>query len=343
MERHWGLDSSAHLFSPAYIYNQIKQSSDCQGGSLISDALNLLRTSGDAPLGSFPYDSQQCDAIPGDSIKQSARMYSIADWRRVNVQDETEIKTQLAAGFPVVIGMIVDRAFSSLKGDQIYSTPDGVQAGGHAMVVVGYDDQRSAFKVINSWGTGWGDHGFGWIAYKTFRSQVREGYVAQDIVLSPPTPIPVPKPTPPPKPVAAPHVTVGTPQILHNIPVKANVPFGTAPGMQIAISGDVTGGAGHILQVVAHFNYLNGPPLLANPQEQIYRDVTGLVATGIPATPIGTDSEDLSRLTMSIPYFALNFPSTNGMNSYNLSLSIAVLLDGVVATQTPATPFLLRY
>ena len=35
-------------------------------------------------------------------------------------------------------------------------------SGGHAVVVVGYDDKLKRIKFVNSWGTGWGDHGFGY-------------------------------------------------------------------------------------------------------------------------------------------------------------------------------------
>jgi hypothetical protein len=39
--------------------------------------------------------------------------------------------------------------------------------GGHAMCVVGYDDQKygGAFEVQNSWGNDWGNGGFFWVRY----------------------------------------------------------------------------------------------------------------------------------------------------------------------------------
>ena len=37
--------------------------------------------------------------------------------------------------------------------------------GGHAIVIVGYDDEQKRVKFVNSWGAGWGDHGFGYLPY----------------------------------------------------------------------------------------------------------------------------------------------------------------------------------
>ena len=50
--------------------------------------------------------------------------------------------------------------------------------GGHAVVAAGYDDNRiirntstggpstrGALLIRNSWGTGWGDRGYGWLPY----------------------------------------------------------------------------------------------------------------------------------------------------------------------------------
>ena len=145
VERKWGLNSRSHQFSPAYIYNQIKTSQDCRGGSNFEAALNLLRRSGMATLSDFPYDESSCDRLPGQAIVQRSQQFAIADWRRVNVQDETEIKTQIAAGFPILIGMSVDDGFSNLRSGAIYSSRSGNSRGGHAMVGGGFADDSRAF------------------------------------------------------------------------------------------------------------------------------------------------------------------------------------------------------
>lgn len=38
--------------------------------------------------------------------------------------------------------------------------------GGHCVALVGYDDERKAFLVRNSWGTGWGLNGYFWMPYE---------------------------------------------------------------------------------------------------------------------------------------------------------------------------------
>lgn len=74
-------------------------------------------------------------------------------------------------GFPV---------YSSLgtEPDIPYPDPRDSLSGGHAVLAVGYDDHHQcpnadegALRIRNSWGTGWGDHGYGWLPYK----YVREG------------------------------------------------------------------------------------------------------------------------------------------------------------------------
>lgn len=40
-----------------------------------------------------------------------------------------------------------------------------VKKNGHCMVIVGYDDSTRRFTIRNSWGTGWGESGYGYISY----------------------------------------------------------------------------------------------------------------------------------------------------------------------------------
>jgi len=68
------------------------------------------------------------------------------------------IKRAIAAGYGVCFGTDVDNAFCSNQLVEPLLPPVSNIAGGHAMMVGGYDDD--IFDICNSWGTGWGHSGW---------------------------------------------------------------------------------------------------------------------------------------------------------------------------------------
>ena len=73
-----------------------------------------------------------------------------------------EIKRALAADHPVVFGTGVSAGFKNFTGTSTVTRPaHSAIIGRHAMCVVGYDGDR--FRVLNSWGSYWGDGGFVWV------------------------------------------------------------------------------------------------------------------------------------------------------------------------------------
>ena len=118
LERDWSLTSSNHIFSPAYIYNKIRLG-DCDGGIATINALNLISEKGCSTLATMSYDDRTCDKLPSAAAEQEAGNYRIASWRRVNFQSISEVKTHLAAGFPIIIGFKVYGNLFTL-GEKIY-------------------------------------------------------------------------------------------------------------------------------------------------------------------------------------------------------------------------------
>jgi hypothetical protein len=112
------------------------------------------------------------------------------------------IKGELAKGNPIVFGMALREDFDNLRGDHVYMSNGSTSHANHAMVVVGYDETRQAFKIINSWGRGWGAKGFAWISYEEFSRDAKEAYVmkVKAALPEPPPPMPDPKPEPVPIP-----------------------------------------------------------------------------------------------------------------------------------------------
>lgn len=81
---------------------------------------------------------------------------------------------------PSMLGFYGFRSFSNsdVVGGIPYPCPGEQAEWGHAIAVVGYDDSLKitntisnaqtvgAFLIRNSWGTGWGDKGYGWLPYE---------------------------------------------------------------------------------------------------------------------------------------------------------------------------------
>jgi hypothetical protein len=178
MEIGWSLTTSDghfdpnHVFSPAFIYNQINQGRD--GGSLPSEALQLIVDRGAATWATMPYDPSDYRSQPSSLAFQEAANFKAAEMK---VADDTQaIKTALANRLPVVAGIFVYKSLYQLRGtNPVYQladvscSPDN--SCGHAVTIVGYDDDKygGAFKIINSWGSDWGDEGYFWLPYQFAR------------------------------------------------------------------------------------------------------------------------------------------------------------------------------
>lgn len=199
-------DEPAEQMSPAYVYNRLRPAgSPCTGAITIVQALTLLKNEGAVSLADFPDDMTKC-AIPApDALKAKAGDFRLLDWRAVDreVKDDwrtpivlDDVKGALARGVPVIFAMPAPADFKAFRGDGIYARADKPdRAGYHAMAIVGYDEDRQALRVMNSWGLGWGDKGYAWIGYDTFRLLAGEAYSLEAPVApaAPGTPPPPPR------------------------------------------------------------------------------------------------------------------------------------------------------
>lgn len=168
--------TSVNIFSPEYVYNQIKVKRQCTSGSYVTRGLDLLKSQGVCTWSLMPYTDISCTTMPTTAQKTAAAAYKIAGYSTVTLTTDA-IKAQLAAGKPVVVAGPVSNGFMNLTNNQVLSTFVGGSLGGHCYCVVGYDDTKGAFKFMNSWGTSWGSAGFGYIAYGYEKTWWQEAYV----------------------------------------------------------------------------------------------------------------------------------------------------------------------
>ena len=172
-------------YSPAFVYNNIALE-DCQG-SYIQKAMEFMANKGVLPLNKFPYDDQDCSRQASSSLMNEAagnRMHGftrLTETEDVNGINIRAVKEHLAKDAPVVIGMMVGGTFmQDMMGKDTWAPSDDDRSqmgfGGHALCVIGYDDRRQAFQIMNSWGSEWGNNGVAWVRYADFKEFVREAY-----------------------------------------------------------------------------------------------------------------------------------------------------------------------
>ena len=162
--------------SSKFTYNQIAKG-NCGCTSLI-DNLYLLREEGAASLGSMPYDPTECILQPDSPQKQNAGNNRITGFSRVDLHNLSLIKRALTEKKPVVFAITVDDGFKHLDSPYVWKDRTSDAGEGHAMVIIGYDDSKGSFRVLNSWSTGWADRGEAWIDYNFFMNNAEgDGYV----------------------------------------------------------------------------------------------------------------------------------------------------------------------
>lgn len=189
-------DSEPHkkriVFSPSFLYNQIKiPNSGCQG-SYIERAMQSMQNGGVLPFSKFAYTDQGCDRMPNAEQLQQAMPFRIKGYQRLTKgdtqQDEVDMlamKQQLSQGSPCVIGMMVGGSFmQNMEGREKWEPDqsDYLMAGfgGHAMCVIAYDDYKfgneGGFQLQNSWTPNWGKNGRAWVRYSDFAYFCKEAY-----------------------------------------------------------------------------------------------------------------------------------------------------------------------
>ena len=134
---------------------------------------------GVAPEDEWPYYIWTFDNEPDAYLYSYAANYKSIQYLRLDSDDLptyddvlNNIRAALSKNFAAMFGFPVYSSFGNGP-DIPYPSENDTLLGGHAVLAVGYDDNKQigsappgALKFRNSWGVGWGDGGYGWMPYQ---------------------------------------------------------------------------------------------------------------------------------------------------------------------------------
>jgi C1A family cysteine protease len=178
------LDAS-RLFLYKVTRNLLKWTGDT--GAFLRSTMYALTLFGVPPEEYYPYNIADFDKEPSAFCYAFAQSYQAISYYRLDPPGTARdallarIKTELSKGLPSMFGFTVYSSISqgNTTGKIPYPTRGERVEGGHAIDAVGYDDNlkikntnpggietTGALLIRNSWGTGWGSAGYGWLPYK---------------------------------------------------------------------------------------------------------------------------------------------------------------------------------
>jgi C1A family cysteine protease len=191
-------------------------------GAYIRSGVKALQKVGVCAESVWPYDTHKVLTKPAQTVYNAALPYKATVYEFIDSGNTNLVMDALASGFPVIFGWTVYQSAETSEvettGDVPLPTYTDSLLGGHCSILSGYDITRGKFKFRNSWGTRWGDSGYGTmpVAFVGNPGWCSDFCVVREVAglddgkpTPPPAPPPEPTPTPPipnpdPQPVPEP-------------------------------------------------------------------------------------------------------------------------------------------
>ena len=179
--QHLGLTSTNRV-SPSWVYNQILVNG-CDGGSYVEYGLDLLKTKKAQSIAQMPYD----DSICTPTNPAEGTIASLTDWAQLTLTVDN-LKYHLDTYGALACRLTVKKDFYDFTGNAVYDNGGGRVYGGHAMYVIGWDDNKmtdtgaGAFIIRNSWGPSWGIYGGDMYISYNLATTTTVGFGAYNIV-----------------------------------------------------------------------------------------------------------------------------------------------------------------
>ncbi|MCX6367181.1 MAG: C1 family peptidase [Armatimonadetes bacterium] len=122
-----------------------------------ADAAAWLTSKGTVAEVTAPYTGSASTSVPSSS----ATPYDALAWGFVDesnvLPSVQKLKQALCEHGPITIGIYSDNNLKAYTGGVFDHVDPSNNASNHAVLLVGWDDDKGAWIVKNSWGSGWGD------------------------------------------------------------------------------------------------------------------------------------------------------------------------------------------
>ena len=159
--------------SPLFLAKRVKEVDRFPGeeGSDLASVCKALYDTGTVREDAYPFGAYKAGSLIFPACEEDGYAYKIKNYARLT--EVEDILQALAAGKPVLLGILCTREIYDVNAKNPFiPLPDVlISIGGHAICVVGYDDElehdghKGFLRIQNSWGTEWGDGGFAWLPY----------------------------------------------------------------------------------------------------------------------------------------------------------------------------------
>lgn len=153
-------------FHPSELWNYFigRRDKTRDTGASISAVIDATVEHGIAPAHLWLYKPENVLVRPPKRAFEEALRFKTLKKARVP-QTEKEIVNCLANGLAIVFGHWIHENFWTVKADGLVPLPRGRKQGGHCQFLAAYDLDKGLVGAPNSWGSGYGDHGWNWFTF----------------------------------------------------------------------------------------------------------------------------------------------------------------------------------
>lgn len=162
------------LYSPSRLFTYyntrlLEGNEDKDSGATLRSTVKVMNKVGVCDENFWPYTISKFKNRPTDICYKEAVGNKAIKYERLN-RSLSDFKSCLVSGFPFVCGFAVYESFETREvtktGKMVMPNKNEQFRGGHAIIVMGYDDDMGCFIVRNSWGVKWGDKGHFYMPYE---------------------------------------------------------------------------------------------------------------------------------------------------------------------------------